>query len=71
MEIYQVNFRIKSECEEIRTRKTPNLDTFQAVYKNLISCIKSAKSMVFTDRCSPYTGEYESVKIRILAYFMQ
>ena len=30
-EIYGVNLRIQSECRKIRTRKTPYLDTFQAV----------------------------------------
>ena len=37
-EIYRVNFRIQSECEKIRTGKTPNTDTF---YKALCSCIES------------------------------
>ena len=30
-EIYGENFRIQSECGKIRTRKTPNGDTFHAV----------------------------------------
>ena len=29
--IYSVNLRIQSECGKIRTRKTPNKDTFYAV----------------------------------------
>ena len=33
MEIYRVNLRIQSECWKIRTRKTPNIDTFHAVWK--------------------------------------
>ena len=28
---YGVSLRIQSECEKIRTRKTPNTDTFYAV----------------------------------------
>ena len=28
---YGVCFRIQSECGKIRTRKTPNMDTFHAV----------------------------------------
>ena len=31
MERYSVSLRIQSECGEIRTRKTPNTDTFRAV----------------------------------------
>ena len=30
-EIYSVNFHIQSKFGKIRTRKTPNMDTFQAV----------------------------------------
>ena len=30
-ERYKVTIRIQSECEKIRTRKTPNMDTFHAV----------------------------------------
>ena len=33
MEIYGVNLRIQSECGKIWTRKTPNTDTFHAVYR--------------------------------------
>ena len=32
MERYGVSLRIQSECREMRTRKTPNKDTFLAVY---------------------------------------
>ena len=31
-EIYGVNLPIQSECGKIRTRKTPNTDTFYVVY---------------------------------------
>ena len=31
MEIHGLNLRIQSECGKIRTRKTPNTDTFHAV----------------------------------------
>ena len=31
-----VSFRIQSECGKIRTRKTPNTDTFHAVYSRSI-----------------------------------
>ena len=30
-EIYELNLRIQSEYRKIRTRKTPNTDTFYAV----------------------------------------
>ena len=30
-ERYETSFRIRSECGEIRTRKTPNTDVFQAL----------------------------------------
>ena len=30
-EIYRVNLYIQSECGKIRTRKTPNIDTFYEV----------------------------------------
>ena len=30
-EIYSVNIRIQSQCGKIRTRKTPDTDTFYAV----------------------------------------
>ena len=29
---YRVSLRIQSECEKIRTRKTPDTDTFHAVH---------------------------------------
>ena len=32
-EIYQVNLCIQSKCWKIRTRKTPNTDTFLAVFR--------------------------------------
>ena len=32
MERYKVSIRIQSVCEKIPTRKTPNTDTFYAVY---------------------------------------
>ena len=35
-EIYSVNARIHSECGEIRTRKTPNTNTFYAVQLQLV-----------------------------------
>ena len=31
-ERYGISVRIQSECGEIRTRKTPNTDTFHAVH---------------------------------------
>ena len=30
-EIYRVNLRIQSKCEKMRTRKTPDTDTFHEV----------------------------------------
>ena len=38
-EVYSVNLHINSECGKIRTRKTPNTDTFYAV-KSFITRIK-------------------------------
>ena len=35
MDIYPANLRILSECGKMRTRKTPNTDTFYAV---MVSC---------------------------------
>ena len=35
-ESYRVSFRIQSECRKIRTRITPNTDTFQTVVINAI-----------------------------------
>ena len=38
---YSVSLRIQSECGKIRTRKTPNTDTFDALaldYDNLTFC---------------------------------
>ena len=32
MEIYAVNLHIQSECGKMRTRKTPNTDTFLVVF---------------------------------------
>ena len=34
-EVYGVNHRIQSKCGKIKTRKTPYLDTFHAVQKDL------------------------------------
>ena len=34
-EIYSLNLRIQSKCGKIRTRKTPNTDTFHAVMLSL------------------------------------
>ena len=33
-DIYEVNLRVYSECRKIRTRKTPNTDTFYEVNMN-------------------------------------
>ena len=33
---FSVSLRIQSECGKIRTRKTPNTDTFQAVFRPAI-----------------------------------
>ena len=30
-ERYEVSFHVQSECEKIKTRKTPNMDTFHAM----------------------------------------
>ena len=34
-EIYEVNFHIQSECWKIPTRKTPNTNTFDAVFERI------------------------------------
>ena len=31
VDIYSVNLRIQSKCAKIRTRKTPDMDTFYAM----------------------------------------
>ena len=36
MERYGISLRIQSECGKIRTKKTPNKDTFHAVADNCI-----------------------------------
>ena len=36
MEIYSVNLQIQSECGKMRTRKTPNMDTFYAMFCELL-----------------------------------
>ena len=39
MEIYFTNLRIRSKCGKIQNRKTPNSDTFYAVYAfGMLSC---------------------------------
>ena len=45
-EIYSVNLRIKSKCRKIRTRKTPNTDTFCPGIRKL-SPKKSENQMFF------------------------
>ena len=55
-ESYSVNFCIQSECGKIRTRKTPNMDTFysllvtsfvkkQKLYTNLSSVVMELMNM--------------------------
>ena len=34
-EVYRVNLHIDSECGKIRTRKIPNMNTFNADFSNL------------------------------------
>ena len=33
MERYPISLRIQSECGKMRTRKTPNMDTFHAIHR--------------------------------------
>ena len=39
MEIYGLSLRIQSECEKLRTRKTPNKDTFHLMNHFIMSTI--------------------------------
>ena len=67
-----VSFRIRSECGKVRTRKTPNTDTFHALYlsnicqilKNLSipNCMNLSKPTALNERCTKnfakFTGKY-------------
>ena len=46
-EIYSVNLRIQSECRKIRTRKTPNTDTFCGGLRKLSP--KTSENQMFSD----------------------
>ena len=41
-----------SECRKIRTRKTPNTDTFHAVFQIYIDYIKGVSLYLFTEKLS-------------------
>ena len=48
---YSVSLRIQSECEKIRTRKTPNTDTFHAVTaKNIYSRTETDCASIFAGK---------------------
>ena len=50
MEKYGVSLRIQSECGIIRTRKSPNTDTFHAVvYKTLSNIAKKLLRRCLTE----------------------
>ena len=51
-EKYFVSFRIQSECMNIQTRKTPNMDTFHAVLASVgifASCFKLREYYFFLE----------------------
>ena len=52
-EIHEVSLRVQSKCGKIRTGKTPNTDTFQAVYITRQLLERPAKHCFFfkTDHC--------------------
>ena len=56
-ELYEGNLRIQSKCGKIRTRKTPNTDTFYAVVeimiKNLLRMLKLIK-LKSTENCETW-----------------
>ena len=47
-EKYGVSLRIQSECEKIRTRITPNTDTFHVVLLSYLEHFFSAANMTYT-----------------------
>ena len=50
-ERYSVSLHIQSECGEIRTKKTPNTDTFYAVHmtnSGLVSTVLGSRDMFRT-----------------------
>ena len=57
-EIYSVSLRTQSECGEMRTRKTPNTDTFNTVWnpqkrsmrKNLKYCLPRSEKWALTSK---------------------
>ena len=67
-EIYRVNLRIQSEYRKIRTRKTPYLDTFHAVYH--IGKAKTICTLIFliTKKCGlkPKNNNQKMTKPQIL-----
>ena len=46
-ERYGVSLRIHSECGKIRTRKTPNTDTFHAVYVKVLLLVTFLEAEIF------------------------
>ena len=42
MERYSVSLHIQSECGKIRTKKTLNTDTFDAVFRGLLNAINNS-----------------------------
>ena len=66
--------RIQSECGEIRTRKTPNTETFHAVNDSTVifqlqTLRKDTRIWVFSDQYFPVRGKNGSGETLILAYF--
>ena len=53
---YFVSLRIQSKCGKIRTRITPNTDTFYAVcstYLGLLLCMETTKNIINSSKASP------------------
>ena len=51
---YRVSLRIPSECGKIRTRKSPNTDTFHAVYGNYYYKVLFKRGNTASIHHSPY-----------------
>ena len=57
MEIYEVNFCIKSEFGKMKTRKAPNTDTFHEVICTLFISYFEALSDCLVENCTKHICE--------------
>ena len=56
---YFVSLRIQSECEKIRTRKTPNTDAFHTVEAFCFANLKRDSNIDVTKRTDPKSSDSE------------